>query len=97
VRLENALVKLRCPHKIAVLHYAPIKETLVGEPLELYPFLGSSRLANALDRHHVDAIFHGHAHHGSPAGHTAGGTPVYNVCRFVRASRGERPYHLLEI
>ncbi|MDQ4075778.1 MAG: metallophosphoesterase, partial [Chloroflexota bacterium] len=62
VRLENALTKLRPERKVVVLHYAPIPETLEGEPLELYPFLGSARLANAIDRHGVDVIVHGHAH-----------------------------------
>lgn len=97
VQLENALVKLDCLHKVAVLHYAPIKQTLKGEPLELYPFLGSSRLANALDRHDVTAIVHGHAHHGSLQGRTPGGIPVHNVCRFARSRAGKRPYCLIEI
>jgi Icc-related predicted phosphoesterase len=97
VRLENALAKLDCAHKVAVLHYAPIKETLVGEPLELYPFLGSSRLANALDRKGVDVVVHGHAHHGSPFGRTPAGTPVHNVCRFVQSHHNQRAYCLLEV
>jgi Icc-related predicted phosphoesterase len=94
VRLENAVTKLDCPHKVAILHYAPIKATIAGEPLELYPFLGSSRLANALDRHNVRAIVHGHAHHGSLLGQTPAGIPVHNVCRFVRG-RAEQPAYLL--
>jgi uncharacterized protein len=97
VQLENAVVKLDCPQKVAILHYSPIKETLAGEPLELYPFLGSSRLGNALDRHRVDAVIHGHAHHGSLRGRTPGGIPVHNVCRFVRSRAGERPYCVLEL
>lgn len=98
VRLESAITKLDCPHKVAVLHYAPIAQTLEGEPRELYPFLGSSRLANALDRQPVDVILHGHAHHGSPFGHTHGGIPVHNVCRFVRERHGMRPaYHVFEV
>ncbi|HEX6386651.1 MAG TPA: metallophosphoesterase [Anaerolineae bacterium] len=97
VNLENALTKLDCPHKVAILHYAPVKATLQGEPLELYPFLGSSRLANALDRHGVDIIVHGHAHHGSLEAHTPGGIPVHNVCRFVRTRHGQSPYCLLEV
>jgi Icc-related predicted phosphoesterase len=95
VRLENAVMKLDCPHKVAVLHYAPIKATLAGEPPELYPFLGSSRLANALDRHNVRAIVHGHAHHGSLLGQTAGGIPVHNVCRFVRGRAGQQSAYLV--
>lgn len=97
VRLENALAKLDCRHKVAVLHYAPIKETIAGEPPELYPFLGSSRLANALDRLGVDVIVHGHAHHGSPFGRTRGGIPVHNVCRFVQSRAGNRSYCLFEV
>lgn len=97
LRLENALTKLECPNKVAVLHYAPVKATLEGERLELYPFLGSSRLENALDRHRVDVIFHGHAHHGSPNGHTRGGIPVHNVSRFVRDRAGKRPFGVFEV
>ena len=97
VNLENALTRLDCPHKVAILHYAPIRETLQGEPPELYPFLGSSRLANALDRHGVDLVVHGHAHHGSLHGRTTAGIPVHNVCRFVRARHGQPPYCLLEV
>jgi Icc-related predicted phosphoesterase len=97
IRLENALAKLHCPRKVAILHYAPVPETLAGEPPELHPFLGSSRLANALDRHGVDVIVHGHAHHGAPEGRTPGGIPVYNVCRFVQSQVAERPYCLLEV
>ncbi|MGE5137893.1 MAG: metallophosphoesterase family protein, partial [Rudaea sp.] len=63
VRLENALAKLDCAHKVGVLHYSPIVGTLEGESPELFPFLGCTRLANALDRHGVDVIVHGHAHH----------------------------------
>ena len=97
IRLENALTKLDCPYKVAVLHYSPITETLIGEPEELYPFLGSSRLMNALDRHGVEVIFHGHAHHGSPEGSTQDGTPVYNVSRFVRTTHDLSPYCMFEV
>lgn len=97
VRLEGALSKLECERKVAVLHYAPVRETLNGESPELYPMLGSSRLANALDRHSVNAIVHGHAHHGSPEGRTARGVPVHNVSRFVRQRAGLPPYLVLEV
>jgi Icc-related predicted phosphoesterase len=97
VTLENALAKLDCPHKVAVLHYAPVSSTLEGEPLELYPFLGSDRLANAIDRHGADVIFHGHAHHGSPEGQTQGNIPVHNVSRFVRSRVSDRPFCLYGI
>ncbi len=97
MKLENALTKLDCPRKVAILHYAPIKTTLEGEPLELYPFLGSSRLGNALDRHGVDLILHGHAHHGFPDGVTAGGIAVHNICRFVLTRHGRKPYALYDL
>jgi uncharacterized protein len=98
VRLEGALAKLvDCSHRVAVLHYAPIKATVLGEPPELYAFLGSSRLANALDRHGVDFIVHGHAHHGSPMGHTSAGIPVHNVCRFVQTKCGPHAYCIFEV
>jgi Icc-related predicted phosphoesterase len=97
IRLENALAKLDCPHKVAILHYAPIKATLEGESPELYPFLGSGRLANAIDRRGVDAIVHGHAHHGSPYGRTAGNIPVYNVCRFVQKTHSGSHICIFEI
>jgi Icc-related predicted phosphoesterase len=71
---------------VAVLHYAPIRETVVGEPPELWPYLGNSSLSAPLDRHGVDVAFHGHAHYGSPFGRTAAGVPVYNVAQpLVRA------------
>jgi Icc-related predicted phosphoesterase len=97
VRLENAVAKLDCPHRVAVLHYAPVSETLAGEPPELHAFLGCDRLANALDRHGVDLVVHGHAHHGSPEGKTAKGIPVYNVCRFVLQRAGRPPYAVFEV
>lgn len=86
VRLESAVAKLEdCRARVAVLHYSPVADTLEGEPEELWPLLGSSRFANALDRHHVAVAVHGHAHHGSPEGRTPGGAAVYNVSKFVHA------------
>ncbi len=91
--LENALSKLQeCEHKIALLHYAPITATLIGEPKELFPFLGTSWLADAVDRRGADLILHGHAHHGSPFGRTRGDIPVYNVSRFVQMQHTGKPY-----
>jgi uncharacterized protein len=97
VQLENALVKLDCKQRVAVLHYAPIRETLQGEPKELFPFLGSSRLCNALDRQGVDLIVHGHAHHGSPQGVTQSGIPVHNVSRFVQEKNRGKPYCVFDV
>ena len=79
LKLESALARLRTPQRVALLHYAPIRDTVTGEAPEIFPFLGSSRLEEPLNRYAVTAVFHGHAHHGSPEGHTTGGIPVYNV------------------
>ncbi|HEX7706156.1 MAG TPA: metallophosphoesterase [Thermoanaerobaculia bacterium] len=86
LKLESALAKLRTPQKIAVLHYSPIQATVGGEPPEIVAFLGSSRLEEPLDRYRVTAVFHGHAHRGSPQGRTKGGAPVYNVAMPVLAT-----------
>jgi Icc-related predicted phosphoesterase len=77
--LETALSQLDADRRVVLLHYAPIRQTVKGEPRELYPFLGASRLADPLDHFDVEAAFHGHAHDGSPRGETSAGTPVYNV------------------
>jgi Icc-related predicted phosphoesterase len=79
LKLEAALARLRSPRRVAVLHYAPIRETVIGEPEEIYPFLGCSRLEEPLERYPVTVAFHGHAHRGRSLGHTRVGTPVYNV------------------
>ena len=79
LKLERALASLRTPRRVALMHYAPIVATVAGEPLEIHPFLGSSRLEEPLDRYHVDVTFHGHAHRGSPLGAHARRRPVYNV------------------
>ncbi len=97
-KLENQLRTLRTDRAVAVLHYSPIAETVAGEPEPIFPFLGSSRLANAVDRfENVKAVVHGHAHRGSYSGATPRGVPVYNCAQFVVQSRFNRPYALLEI
>jgi Icc-related predicted phosphoesterase len=78
-KLESALARLRTAQRIALLHYAPIEATVTGEPLEIYPFLGCGRLAEPLTRYPVAAVFHGHAHRGSPEGSVGTDIPVYNV------------------
>lgn len=99
LKLEAALARLRTPQKIAVLHYSPIHATVVGEPPEITPFLGSSRLEEPIDRYRVTAVFHGHAHRGSLEGRTKGGTPVYNVAMpLLVASFGDRPpFRVVEV
>lgn len=91
LRMEQALQDLGTRRKVGVIHYAPIRDTLQGESAELYPFMGSSLLADAFDRCGADVVFHGHAHNGAPEGRTRGGIPVYNVSRFVRARLGGPP------
>jgi Icc-related predicted phosphoesterase len=79
LKLESALARLRTEKRIVLLHYSPIRETVIGEPAEIFPYLGSSRLEEPLNRYPVTAVFHGHAHHGAPEGRTKNGSPVYNV------------------
>jgi Icc-related predicted phosphoesterase len=78
-RLEENLRALRTDYRIALLHYSPVKDTLAGERLEIYPFLGSYLLAEAIDSAGADLVVHGHAHHGTEKGLTARGIPVRNV------------------
>jgi Icc-related predicted phosphoesterase len=97
-KLENQLRTLRTDRTVAVLHYSPIAETVMGEPEPIFPFLGSSRLANAVDRfENVKAVVHGHAHRGRYQGATPRGVPVYNCAQFVVRPEFGRPYALLEI
>ncbi len=97
-KLEHQLRTLRTERVMAVLHYSPIPETVEGEPLEIFPFLGSSRLAAAVDRFdHVKVVVHGHAHRGRYSGATPRGVPVYNVAQFVVKAEFGRPYALLEV
>jgi Icc-related predicted phosphoesterase len=79
LKLESALAKLRTPSRVVVMHYAPIADTVQGEPPEIFPFLGSSRLEEPVNRYGASVLFHGHAHHGTLEGRTLGGVPVYNV------------------
>jgi Icc-related predicted phosphoesterase len=91
LKLESALARLRTSRRVAILHYAPIQGTVQGESPELYPFLGSSRLEEPLNRYRVDIVFHGHAHRGQPEARTSTGVPVYNVC--LPLLRGLDPDH----
>jgi Icc-related predicted phosphoesterase len=78
-RFETQLSGLRSDYRLALLHYSPVEETLRGERLEIYPFLGSYLLAEAIDRAGADLVVHGHAHVGKEKGATARGIPVRNV------------------
>jgi Icc-related predicted phosphoesterase len=82
-RLEQALAGLDADLRIALLHYSPIEATLEGERLEIYPFLGSYLLAEAVDSAGADLVLHGHAHHGAEKGRTPAGIPVRNVAQPV--------------
>ncbi len=99
LKLESALAKLRTPRRIAVLHYSPIEATVKGEPPEIFPFLGTSRLEDPLIRHPVTAVFHGHAHRGTLEGLTVNGTPVFNVAMPLlrRSFPDQPPFRILEI
>lgn len=79
LKLESALARLKTERRIAIIHYAPIRATVEGEPTEIFAFLGSSRLEEPLTRYPVDAVFHGHAHRGTAEGRTSNGVPVFNV------------------
>jgi Icc-related predicted phosphoesterase len=98
-KLATALAELPTEPRIVVLHYAPIQATIEDEPRELWSFLGSSYLEEALTGTAVAAVFHGHAHYGTPAGHTASGVPVYNVALPLLRERfpARPPFHVLEI
>ena len=98
MKLESALSRLRTDRRVAVMHYAPIRETCEGEPMEIYPYLGCGRLEEPLHRFPVDAVFHGHAHHGAPEGKTTNGIPVYNVALpLMRKLRADAPVRVVEI
>jgi Icc-related predicted phosphoesterase len=98
LKLETALARLRSARLVAVLHYSPIQETVEGEPKEIYPFLGCSRLEEPLTRYPVHVVFHGHAHHGQPEGRTSKGTPVFNVSMgLMKEMFPSRPFRIVEI
>jgi Icc-related predicted phosphoesterase len=100
LHLDRALARLDQEHgeikKIAMMHYSPIKETVKGEPEAIYPFLGSSRLAEPLSRRNVVAAFHGHAHVGQLEGATSGGVKVFNVAKPILNKDGKN-FFLFEV
>ncbi len=99
LKLEAAMARLRTSAVIALLHYSPVQETVEGEPLEILPFLGSSRLEEPLTRYPVSHVFHGHAHRGQLEGHTRTGTPVYNVSMplLSRTAPDRPPFRVFEV
>jgi Icc-related predicted phosphoesterase len=98
LKLESALARLRNERLIAILHYSPIQQTVEGEPPEIYPYLGCSRLEEPLLRFPVSAVFHGHAHHGKPEGRTRTNVPVFNVSNaLMREMFPDRPFRIVEV
>lgn len=99
LKLESALARLRTTSRIALLHYAPIAATVMGEPLEIFPFLGCSRLEEPINRYPVAAVFHGHAHNGTHEGKTSSGIPVYNVALKLleKTFPGKPPCRIIEV
>lgn len=98
LKLEAALSRLRTEHRFALLHYAPIQDTVENEPHEIFPFLGCSRLEEPLNRYPLDGVFHGHAHHGARHGKTKSGVPVHNVSLpLMTQLTPDRPFHLEEV
>jgi Icc-related predicted phosphoesterase len=97
-RLEFALRRLATPVRVVLLHYAPISDTVVGEPEQIFPFLGNDRLVEPIDRFKAAVVFHGHAHHGTFRGTTPGGVPVFNVSHvLVREQKAGDMYFLYDI
>jgi Icc-related predicted phosphoesterase len=99
LKLEAALARLRTQRRVALLHYSPVRSTVEGEPPEIFPFLGSSRLEEPINRYRVSAVFHGHAHRGMPEGQTSTGVPVYNVAMplLARTHPDRPPFLVVEI
>jgi Icc-related predicted phosphoesterase len=99
LKLEGALGRLTTPQRVVLLHYAPIEQTVEGEPPVVIPFLGSGRLEEPINRAGVAAVFHGHAHGGRPEGRTSTNIPVYNVCAPLLRERfpDRPPFRVVEI
>ena len=99
LKLEAALARLRTERLVALLHYSPVQETVEGEPLEIYPFVGSSRLEEPIGRYPVSLVVHGHAHRGQLEGRTKSGVPVYNVSMplLTRSFPDRPPFRVFEV
>ncbi len=99
LKLEAALARLRTTRRVALMHYSPVRSTVEGEPPEIFPYLGSSRLEEPINRYRVSAVFHGHAHRGTAEGRTSAGVPVYNVAMplMARLNPDRPPYLVVEL
>ena len=98
LKLERAMSQLRTPKRVVVLHYSPIADTVQGEAPEIFPFMGTSRLAEVVDRHGADLVVHGHAHHGKLEGRTTTGVAVHNVAiSLLQAQQPSSVYRIFDI
>lgn len=98
IKLDYGLAQLHTPRKVAITHYAPVLETVVGEPEPIFPFLGSSRLGRIINQHKPDLALHGHAHYGSFATESSSGVPIHNVALPILRRRQEaHPFVIFEI
>ena len=98
LKLERAMAQLRTKKRMVVLHYSPIQETVQGEAPEIFPFMGTSRLAEVVDRHGADLVVHGHAHHGKMNGRTPAGTAVHNVAiSLLQAQQPSSVYRVFDL
>ena len=98
LKLERALMQVRTPKTVVVVHYAPIGATVKGENPEIFPYLGTSRLGEVIDRHGADLVVHGHAHHGTPDGQTPAGIPVHNVALHLNLQQDPpKPYRVFDL
>jgi hypothetical protein len=98
LKLERGMSQLRTKKRVVVLHYSPIPETVQGEATEIFPFLGTSRLAEVVDRHGADLVVHGHAHHGRVDGRTPAGVAVHNVAiSLLQAQERSSVYRVFDL
>jgi Icc-related predicted phosphoesterase len=99
LKLEASLARLRSARQVVLLHYSPVRQTVEGEPLEIYPYVGSSRLEEPITRFPVSMVVHGHAHRGRHEGRTKNDVPVYNVSLplLSRTYPGRPPFLVLEV
>ncbi len=98
LKLERAMSQLRTQKRVVVLHYSPIPDTVQGETPEIFPFMGTSRLAEVVDRHGADLVLHGHAHHGRVEGRTPAGVAVHNVAiSLLQAQEPSSVYRVFDL
>jgi uncharacterized protein len=98
LKLERAMSLLRAKKRVVVLHYSPVTGTVQGEPAEILPFLGTSRLAEVIDRNGADLVVHGHAHNGTLDGRTTAGIPVHNVAiTLLQAQQPPVAYRIFDV